>query len=211
MTRIPRPLTVSLCGTLLVAAGVCLQPAHAQAPGGGPMVLTGARLFDGTGRAPIERATLIVRDGRVAAVGPASAVTVPADAVRVDLSGKTILPGLINAHGHLNADQSARSIRDKLAGQLRLYADYGVTAVVVLGAGANDLEEAVKLRDEQQQGTLDRARVFVAGQSLRNLTTADEARARVDRYADARVDIVKIHITGGPNDMTPAVYGALID
>ena len=119
--------------------------------------------------------------------------------------------GLINAHGHLNSDQSARPIRDKLVGQLRLYADYGVTTVVVLGVGANDLKDAVKLREEQEHGTLDRARVYVAGPSLRNLETADEARARVDSYADAGVDIVKIHVTGDPNDMTPAVYGALID
>ncbi|PYS46058.1 MAG: amidohydrolase, partial [Acidobacteria bacterium] len=126
-------------------------------------------------------------------------------------SGKTIVPGLINAHGHLNADQSTRPIRDKLAGQLRVYADYGVTTVVVLGTGPDDLQDAVKLRDEQEHGTLDRARVYVAGPSLRDLKTEDEARTRVNRYADAKVDIIKIHVTGGPNDMTPAVYGALID
>jgi imidazolonepropionase-like amidohydrolase len=58
---------------------------------------------------------------------------------------------------------------------------------------------------------VDRARVFAAGPSLRDLKTGDEARSRVDRYADQKADIIKIHITGGPNDMTPDVYGALID
>jgi imidazolonepropionase-like amidohydrolase len=92
-----------------------------------------------------------------------------------------------------------------------VYADYGITTVVVLGTGPKDLEDAVKLRDAQASGTLDRARVYVAGPSIRDLKTAEEARAAVDRYADAKADIIKIHITGGPNDMTPAVYGALID
>ena len=208
MIRIPGLLAAALVSTLLAAAGVSLQTSHAQSPDGTAVVLTGARLFDGTGRAPLEQSTLVIRNGRIEAVG---AATVPDDAVRIDLSGKTIVPGLINAHGHLNSDQSARPIRDKLVGQLRLYADYGVTTVVVLGVGANDLEDAVKLREEQEHGTLDRARVFVAGPSLRNLTTAGEARARVDSYADAGADIVKIHVTGDPDDMTPAVYGALID
>ena len=208
MIRIPGLLAAALVSTLLAAAGVSLQTSHAQAPDGTAVALTGARLFDGTGRAPLEQSTLVIRNGRIEAVG---AATVPDDAVRIDLSGKTIVPGLINAHGHLNSDQSARPIRDKLVGQLRLYADYGVTTVVVLGVGANDLEDAVKLREEQEHGTLDHARVYVAGPSLRNSRTAGEARARVDSYADAGVDIVKIHVTGDPNDMTPAVYGALID
>ncbi len=208
MIRTHRLLAAAFIYTLLVAAGVSLQTSHAQAPDGTAVVLTGARLFDGTGSAPLEQSTLVIRNGRIEAVG---AVTAPADAVHIDLSGKTIIPGLINAHGHLNADQSARPIRDRLVGQLRLYADYGVTTVVVLGVGANDLEEAVKLGDDQERETLEHARVYVAGASLRDLNTVDEARARVDRYADAGVDIVKIHITGGPDDMTPAVYGALID
>jgi len=211
MIPIPRPLASALVSSLLVVAGVSLQASNAQAPDGSAVALTGARLFDGTGSAPLEQSTLIIRNGRIEAVGAAGAVTVPADAVRIDLSGKTILPGLINAHGHLNADPSTRPIRENLAGQLRVYADYGVTTVLVLGTGADDLEDAVALRYEQESGNLDRARVYVAGPSLQRLETAEEARARVNQYADANADIVKIHITGGPNDMTPAVYGALID
>src|SRR4030095_5007422 len=60
-------------------------------------------------------------------------------------------------------------------------------------------------------GSLDRARVLIAAASLRNLKTEQEAREWANKYADMKVDIVKMHITGGPMDMTPAVYGALID
>lgn len=208
MIRITRPLAAALASALAI---VTLQSSHAQAPDGGAMVLTGARLFDGTGSAPIEDSTLVIRNGRIEAVGPAGSVTLPADAVRIDLSGKTILPGLVNAHGHLSAGQAGLPIREKLVRQLRVYADYGVTTVVVLGSGAEDLEEVVRLRHEQDTGPLDRARVYVAGPSLQRLTTEEEARTRVDAYADANVDIIKIHISGNPDDTPPPVYGALID
>jgi len=200
-----------LLSTLLVLVGLSFPSSLAQAPAGGTVALTGARVIQGTGAAPLEQATILIANGRIEEVGTGAAVTIPAGATRVDMSGKTIVPGLINAHGHLNADQSTRPIPEKLAGQLRVYADYGITTVVVLGTGPKDLEDAVKLRDAQESGTLDRARVYVAGPSIRDLKTAEEARAAVDRYANAKADIIKIHITGGPNDMTPAVYGALID
>jgi imidazolonepropionase-like amidohydrolase len=178
-----------------------------------PTVLTGARLFDGTGNAPVEQSMIVIRDGRIEAVGSASTMTVPADAVHVDLSGKTILPGFVNAHGHLNTVMpDASPGRENLLAQLRLYARYGVTTVVVLGIGEEVLDAALQLRDEQQAGgALDGARLLVAGPSLQNLETAAEARERVNAYADAGVDIVKLHVTGGPDDMTPEVYGALID
>jgi imidazolonepropionase-like amidohydrolase len=62
---------------------------------------TGATIIDGSGAAPIADGTLIIQDRRVVAVGPSDAVSVPDDARIVDVSGKTIIPGLINAHGHV--------------------------------------------------------------------------------------------------------------
>lgn len=207
-----RVLTAFALASLLALIGqpkLFFAPAAAQAPTSGTVVLTGARVIDGTGRAPLEHATVVIGNGRIEAVGAPAAVTVPAGATRIDLSGQTIIPGMMNAHGHLNTDRSDRPARDRLLGQLRLYADYGVTTVVVLGT--DDIQDALKLRDEQESGPLDRARVYAAGPSLRDIKTAEEVRSRVDHYADLKADIVKFHITGGPNDMTPAVYGALID
>ena len=212
MIRIPRPFTAAFLSALLIAVGGLLQPAVAQVPDGAAVALTGARLFDGTGRAPHEQSVLVVRNGRIEMVGALGDVDIPDDAERIDLSGKTILPGFVNAHGHLNEDQSDRPIRTKLTEQLRVYADYGVTTVVVLGVFSDEeLVVAANLNDEQEQIALERARVYVAGDSLQNLATAEEARMRVNDYANAGANIVKIHITGGPNDMTPEVYGALID
>ncbi len=108
---------------------------------------------------------------------------------------------------------SNRPARDKLTGQLRMYADYGITTVQVLGTPLDVVGEALKLRDESLPGKAapDRARVLVAAASLRNLKTAVEARDWANKYADMKVNIIKMHITGGPMDMTPDVYGALID
>ncbi len=157
--------------------------------------LTGARVIDGTGGV-MDNATVIVRDGRIAAVGPAAQVQVPAEATRVDLTGKTLMPGLINAHGHVAATQGLRSspefyTRDNLVRQLRTYADYGITSVYSLG---DDQAAGFALRDEQARGgPLDRARVYVAGAVI-NGSTADEARAMTDKVADGKPDILKIRV-----------------
>jgi imidazolonepropionase-like amidohydrolase len=207
--RVRVPLTVL---GLVLAAWAARPAVTAQAPASGAIALTGATLIDGTGRAPIDQATLVIRSGRIEAAGPRAAVTIPAGAARVDLPGRTIVPGLINAHAHVNADPAARQpVRDQLLAQLRLYADYGVTTAVVLGSAAQDLPDALRLRDEQEQGVLDRARVYVAPPSIRAAATPEEARAAVNRGADQKVDLIKIHIMGNASDMKPDVYGALID
>jgi imidazolonepropionase-like amidohydrolase len=212
MIRISTCFAAVLLSTPLLMAGIAFQPSLAQAPAGGTVVLTGARLIDGTGRAPLEQATLVISNGRIEAVGAPAAVKPPAGAVRIDLSGKTIMPGLISAHAHANADaESTQPVRDQLARQLRVYADYGVTTAFLLDAAEPDLPHAITLRDEQEHGRLDRARVYVTGPSVRVAKTTDEARKAADSRADAKVNIVKMHINGNANDMTPEVYGALID
>src|SRR5262249_50671189 len=64
-------------------------------------VLRGARVIDGTGGAPIDNTAIVVRDGRIVAIGPSAATPVPSDAEVVDYTGKTIIPGLISAHSHV--------------------------------------------------------------------------------------------------------------
>jgi predicted amidohydrolase YtcJ len=133
---------------------------------GGPVrAFTGATLIDGTTRAPIANATLVVRNGRIVAAGPAAAVKVPADAERVALDGKTIIPGLINAHGHASS-----------AGNLATYAAYGVTTVYSLG---DETPEVFAARDAQSIAPPSHARVYVAGPVL-TPTTPEEARTQVE-------------------------------
>jgi imidazolonepropionase-like amidohydrolase len=88
--------------TLLLAA------ASVAAPGGSQLsstvVLDNVRIIDGTGAAPVERGRVVIEDGRVARVGPLDAVTAPASAERIDLSGRTVIPGLIDLHFHIEND-----------------------------------------------------------------------------------------------------------
>src|SRR5262245_57240339 len=112
----------------------------------------GARLLDGTVRPAIPNAVLVVKDGRVVAVGPAGEVSIPPGAGIVDLGGRFVMPGLVNAHGHVGETRGLQSgpelyDRENVLAQLRLYARYGVTTVNSLGG---DQEAGFRVRDEQE-------------------------------------------------------------
>jgi imidazolonepropionase-like amidohydrolase len=68
------------------------------------LVLDGAQVIDGTGAAPIPSARVVVEGGRIAAIGPIGRTPAPEGAARVDLTGKTIVPGLIDLHFHIESD-----------------------------------------------------------------------------------------------------------
>ena len=171
-------------------------------------------VVDGTGRA-IENGTLVIDGGRIVAAGPAASTTVPAGATRVDVKGKTLLPGLVNAHGHVAATTGLRSdpasyTRENLTRQLRTYAQYGVTTVFSLG---DDQPLGFEMRNEQATGTLDRARLFVAGAVITG-NTAEEARAMAAKVADMKPDLLKIRVDdnlGTGRKMPEPAWRAVID
>src|SRR5215469_6782012 len=66
-----------------------------------PLVIQGGRLIDGTGRAPIDSSVIVIQSGRIRTVGMAGDVSIPAGAEVIDVRGKTVLPGFIDGHGHL--------------------------------------------------------------------------------------------------------------
>lgn len=161
MLRRSAVLVVVLLSGWLGLSRAPFVSARAQTPRADTVALVGARVIDGTGRAPIENAMLLLKNGRVEAVSPAVGGRIPKEALSVDVSGKTIIPGLISAHAHVNAfKDSTLSAREQLVAQLQLYASYGITTIQSLG---DDGAESVGLRDEQEQGALDRARLYVAG------------------------------------------------
>src|SRR5690242_16232094 len=212
MLRNTLRLTALGAGTLLALATLAIPPSQAQAPAAGAAVaLTNARIIDGTGRPPIEKGTLVLGGGRVIAVGPSASTQVPAGAQRIDANGKTIIPGLINDHAHLNVERGATlPVRDDLVRRLKTYAIYGVTSTVSLGSTQADELEGFKLMQEQDQVGLDRARLYTAGLNAIG-KTPEEARASVDRLADLHAHVIKFHINGNPNDMNRATWSAIID
>ena len=100
MKHLSTLLLLVVCLTLISS-----RQATAQRPdppiGKGTVVLKAARLIDGTGASPIANAVVVVTDNSIVAVGPASSVTIPADAKVIDLGNVTLLPGFIDAHTHL--------------------------------------------------------------------------------------------------------------
>ena len=103
MIRVSTRLAATLGGILLALTVFAFEASLAQAPANGTVVLTGGRVIDGTGRPPIEQATIVITNGRVEAIGAPSTVRIPAGTTPINVTGKTIVPGFINAHGHLGA------------------------------------------------------------------------------------------------------------
>ena len=176
----------------LAALAVLAACASEPPPLPGVTAFTGATLWDGTGSAAVENAVLVVDHGRIAAVGPADEVDVPPGAAVEDLAGKTVIPGLINAHAHASGVmglETGHYTRENLIRQLGLYARYGVTSIASLGG---DGAEAAQLRDEQDDG-LDRARIWIAGEVISS-GTPEEAAESVARSLALPADFLKMRV-----------------
>jgi imidazolonepropionase-like amidohydrolase len=184
-----------LVTALFFAAGVTAQVT----------VLTHATVIDGTGAGPQKDVALVIENGRIRDMGPLSKVAVPAGATVVDLKGKFITPGIINAHGHVGA---------KTEPQLRQYALYGVTTV---NSMQTDPDEVIQVREAQKRGELRGARVFTIkyrfGPDLL-VQTPEQARAKVDEIVAAGADYIKLWVDGGFGTrakLSPEVCAAVLD
>ena len=180
----------------------------------GTVAFVGATIIDGTNAAPLEDGVIVVTDGRIQTVGPRSDVTLPQEAEVIDVAGKYIMPGLINAHGHVGAtiglNGNGGYTRANLLRQLSLYARYGVTAVNSLGG---DFGQGFRLRDEQFNSDLNRARIYVAGSVV--VGDSEEAiRNEVNRNADVGANFIKVRVDdnlGTTQKISRPLFEALVD
>src|SRR3954462_9690608 len=159
-----RPPFAVLASLLVAASGA--TPAPAQT--GGATLFEGARLITGDGSAPIEDAAFLVENGRFTQVGRRGQVTAPAGAARVDLAGRTVMPGIVDAHGHpgfldMVTGKMAKEnfTRETYVDHLQRYAYHGVAAVLSTGTDMGDL--AFNLRGETVP---DAARILTVGRGL---------------------------------------------
>jgi imidazolonepropionase-like amidohydrolase len=186
------------------------------------MKLVGARLIDGTGAAPIEDATLILNE-RVLEITSDDRLADYPDPETLDIGGRTVIPGLINAHVHLTLDDGApdpfKALRDeppavtaiRAASRARRMLEAGITTARDLG-GVNYIELAV--RDLIRSGEIAGPRLLCAGKQItmtggqgwpigRESDGPDEVRKAVREQLKAGADLIKLMATGGV--LTPGV------
>jgi imidazolonepropionase-like amidohydrolase len=219
----PGPTSVGLAAGLKpgpTSVGLAFRPAsQAQAPAGSTprtLVLKNFTLIDGNGGAPLQNAALVVDNGRITFVGQAAQLKPPPGAAVQDLSGKYVMPGIIDLHVHiaesdgLVQDPKRTFTRENVEHDLRLYASYGITSVLSMGS---DQPLVYQIRDEQRArpASLAMTRFFTAG---RGFTVAEgfptnpgnipgvpyevsdpkQAAGFVDELAVHRPDVVKVWV-----------------
>ena len=197
------------------------QPGGAPAPaanappaGAGVTVFTGARLLVGDGTV-IDNATFTVGpDNRFGLVGATAAVTVPAGATTVDLTGRTVMPAIFDTHTHLSRDRAS------LTADLKHRAYFGVAAAMSLGQdNGDDIYAMRRVPIPGHALYLTAGRGFTAPEPGRSdvpywITTGEEGRAGVREQAARGVDIIKVWVDdrlGQYPKLAPDIYGAVIE
>lgn len=189
--------------TLALAGG-----AHAQRT-----ILQNATVIDGTGAPARPNTTIVIEGGRIASMRatPPGASTSAGDGTVIDLTGKFVVPGIINGHGHVGP-----APRDP---QLRQYALYGVTTTTSMYFDQDDVQQ-FKLK--QKAGDLRGARIMTVMYRFMSepfrpgseMKTPDEARAKVDEIVGKGTDFVKVWIDaqgGRYPKLTPEFTAAVMD
>jgi imidazolonepropionase-like amidohydrolase len=160
----------------------------------GALAIKGATLIDGTGRAPIKDAVVLIEGDRIAAAGPAAEVTIPRSARIIDAQGKTLLPGLWDMHAHFEQVEWGP-----------VYLAAGVTTARDVG---NEFEFITAVRDAIQSGRGLGPRLLLAGivdgdspmaLGVIRANTPEQAVAVVDRYHDAGFLQMKIYSSVKPD------------
>src|SRR5262245_15995516 len=217
-----------------VIATSYFEPVETQSPPSTPVVLyEGARLIPGDGSAPVADSAFLVENGTIARVGKKGDVTAPRGASRIDLTGKTVMPALIDAHGHPGFQRgltysAANFTRENIIDDLNRALYFGVA--VVQSQGIEKGEIAYQIRAEQEAGKLGGARLRIAGRGIGapnagpgaaayagiayEVTTEDQARRVVQELAAKKVNLVKIWVddrNGRAPRLASNLFTAIID
>ena len=206
-----RQLKPGLVGVLLViAAWLTLAVAQRPAPSATVMLFEGARLIAGDGGAPIENSAFLVENHTFTRVGRRGEIQAPAGAARIDLTGKTVIPALVDGNSHIgymkNMTSGAQNYtRDNILDHMRRFAYFGVAASQAMGTDFGEMP--FQLRDEILAGKHpDAARFLSAGRGLSPLeeispdnmrqaafpiTTVAGARASVQELVPRHLQLIK--------------------
>lgn len=202
-------------------------------PAGAMTLFEGARLISGDGSAPIEVSAFVVENDTFTRVGTRGEVSVPEGTPRIDLTGKTVIPALIDAHSHIGYMKDLTSgpqnyTREHILDHMYRFAYHGVAASQAMGSDFGDVW--IGVRDDIQAGKYpEAARFLSAGRGLSpedevrpdnmrhsayTIRTEADARQAVRDLAAQNVKIVKTWVDdrgGSVRKLTPDLYGAIID
>jgi len=188
-------------------------PAFCQLPGGGTYLLQDVRMIDGSGHAPVDHASILIRNGKIAQLASGGkSLSAPAGATVLKLSGKTVMPGIINGHGHVGLVSGmsvggANYTGVNIERELTQYERYGVTTVISLGMNKDLL---YKFRSDQEKGEEGGATVLTAGRGIGvpngvppvkvgadqiyRPATPEQARAAVREMATHSPNLIKLWV-----------------
>src|SRR6058998_283419 len=202
-------------------------------PPAGAVLYEAARFIPGDGSQPITNGAMLVENGTITKIGPKGRVNVPRGAVRVDLGGKTVMPSLINTHGHPGFQRgltySADNFtRDTIMEDMNRALYFGIA--VVQSQGIEKGEVMYQIRADQEAGKLGGARLRIAGRGIGapnagpggatyagiayEVTTEDQIRKAVQELASKKVNLVKIWVddrNGRAPRLPPNLFRAAID
>jgi hypothetical protein len=148
----------------------------------GSVALTGARVVTMRGDEVVENATIVVTDDRISAIGPSGSVNIPAGARVIDVAGRTIIPGLIDAHAHIRG--MPRDVLVDIAPEPLVNLAFGVT----MARDVNASTDQFHYRELIAAGRMLGPRIFMTGPSQTSgaiaISSYEDAFAGVKRYAD---------------------------
>ncbi|MDO8681086.1 MAG: amidohydrolase family protein, partial [Acidobacteriota bacterium] len=218
MTRI---ILATLVASATVVAIAAQRPAlstavRAYVSVDAPVVaLTHARVIDGTGAAAREDQTLVIRDGNIAAMGPSASVTAPAGATVIDLTGKSVIPGLVMVHEHFYYPNGPAVYGQLGESFSRLYLAGGVTTMRTGGNvnGFMDLNMMRLVESGQKPGpAIDATAPYLNGVNtfiqMRALKGPEDARRQVQYWTDEGATSLKLYMQISRGELAAAVNEA---
>ena len=187
-------------GLSAIAIGATLAVTFAATAAAQDLVITNARILDGTGL-DIDRGSIVIDDGRIVSVAPG---TVTARGARViDAEGMTVMPGFIDAHRHIMRGDDDAWFREQSAPRMREFLEAGFTTLM---SGGGPVPGILELERRVAAGELVGPRIITSGRAdPGDFATPEEARAQVRALAAAGVAIVKTSVTPEQQQLLAAI------